>query len=247
MLATMVESEQEVGIGAELGGLRRWWWLPLLGALLAGVLANRASAASDPVFRSSARLVIAPIELGSTSEVVDVAGVLDGPTLATTLAEVLTSGKIASLASSDPSLAEVDLSRLSIDAAALPDANVVELTVKGPSPGATERAAAVVSQVGALHFQDLYRIYRVDQLDVGFVKSAQVAPSPTRDGAIGAFAGGTLGIAVALMLPRRRRAAPVEGRTTNELLTGLQPFADPHVTSAVGNGRGPTTGSTVLR
>jgi hypothetical protein len=82
---------------------------------------------------------------------------------------------------------------------------------------------------------------------VGFVKSAQVAPSPTRDGAIGAFAGGTLGIAVALMLPRRRRAAPVEGRTTNELLTGLQPFADPHVTSAVGNGRGPTTGSTVLR
>lgn len=248
MLASMVELPEEgVGIGADLGGLRRWWWIPLLCTALAGLIANRASAASDPVFRSSARLVIAPIQLGTTAEVVDVAGVLDGATLSTTLAEVLTSGKIRSLASSDPTLEGIDLTTLSIDATALPDANVVELTVKGPSAGATERAAAVIGQVGAQHFQDLYTIYRVDQLDVGFVQAAQVAPSPTRDGAIGAFAGATLGIAVALILPNRRRAAPPLASTPDEPSVRFDPFDERGVPATVGNGRGRTSGSTLLR
>jgi uncharacterized protein involved in exopolysaccharide biosynthesis len=185
-----------VGVDALLAAVRRGWWVLLFCAVMAGTVTYAGSSDQPAEYQSTTRFVLAPATLPETRELIDTSAALEDRSIVTTFAEVMTSTRILAQASKDPSLAAVRPDEYTRSTAALPAANVVELTVTGPHPGRARMVAAVVARLSTEYFQSLYSIYRVDILDAPSLSAAPVEPKPVRDAALGTFGGLMLGLAL---------------------------------------------------
>lgn len=193
-----------MGVDALLTAVRRGWWVLLFCAVMGGTVAYATSSDQPAKYQSTTRFVLAPATLPETRELIDTSAALEDRSIVTTFAEVMTSTRILAEAAKDPSLAAVDVEEYARSTAALPAANVVELTVRGPHPGRARMVAAVVARLSTEYFQSLYSIYRVDILDAPGLSTAPVEPKPARDAALGAFGGLMIGLAVVVVGTRNR-------------------------------------------
>lgn len=193
-----------MGIDELLAAVRRGWWVLALCGLLTGVLAYTTASDRAAVYQSTARFVLAPAALPETRDLVDTSAALKDRSIITTFAEIMTGTTISDDAARDPLLAEVRLEEYTRHTAALPAANVVELTVKGPHPGRARVVATTVARLSIEYFQSLYPIYRVDILDTPSLATAPVEPKPARDTALAAFGGLMVGVAIVIVASGRR-------------------------------------------
>lgn len=238
--------------------LRNWYLLLLVGAV-AAISSYALASSQPPTYRAEARFIVGPRADLDEERVIGTLDALDRESLVTTFAEVLTSGRVFEEAAAEVGLDGSEIEGYDVTGVRIPEANVVHVSVQGRSPVATRDLTTAIGDVAAPYFQDLYRVYAVERIEVPKAPVDPVAPKPLRDGAIAAVVGVTLGFLLGLALDglraRRLLASPppahatLEGGRTDEpvesqerWVDSLASRVDPEVSSAVASllGRPPS-------
>jgi non-specific protein-tyrosine kinase len=131
--------------------LRKWLWLIILGALLAGGLAFVISRNMTPVYQASTTLLVAP---GSAQALDNYSSLIASERLARTYAELLSSGpvvqetqrRLEALAEEDPTVGD-PASGFSVSAQPVRDTQLLGLGVTGTDPDLITTAADTLVQV----------------------------------------------------------------------------------------------------
>lgn len=192
--------------------LKRFWYLPVLGAMAAVSVAIVMSASELPLYEARSTYIVSP----SASATVDAAEsirTLDDPrsrAVVSTYIEVLASSAVEREAAValglDPSITD----DYTVAAVLLPEANVVEMTVVGPVPEIAVALSETVGTRASETFEALYQIYDVGLLDPPDLPTAPSGRALQETAALAAALGVLLGAAVAVLagMPgeaRRRR------------------------------------------
>jgi len=189
--------------------LKRYWYLPVLGALAAISAAVVLSASEVPIYESKATYIVSP----GSSVTVDAAEsirTLDDPksrAVVSTYIEVLASQAVEREAAIslglDPSIAD----DYDVSALLMPEANVVELTVAGPVPEIAVALSETIGARGSETFETLYQIYDVGLLDPADFPTEPSGRALEETALLAAALGFLLGAGVAVLA-----GMPVEGR-----------------------------------
>ena len=78
----------------------------------------------------------------------------------------------------------------------MPDANIIELSVRGSNPATAAQLANGIGQHTIEYVQSLYQVYDLSLLDPAAAPVQPISPQPLRDGAVALV----LGLAVGIML-----------------------------------------------
>ena len=117
--------------------LQRGWWLIILVALVALSASLAYSYLAVPQYQATARFIISPGSLltsdGDARAVIDGLDTLDRPSIVATFAEVMNSRRILAEAIGYLQLKNFDITKYTIQAVALPESSVMELTITGPN------------------------------------------------------------------------------------------------------------------
>jgi len=182
--------------------LQRGWWIVLLTALSATILALGLILISTPIYRASAQLVVSP-NLESyggddNSKIINSLIALDKRSIVGTYAEVLNSERIYQEAFVELGYSPQELEAYDVVTVVLPDANVLEIAVEGPDPKLTTMMANQIGKKAIGYISDLYSVYDVNFLDIAQLPTEPVRPQPVRDislaFALGLLLGGVLAI-----------------------------------------------------
>ena len=178
--------------------LQRSWWILVVTALAAVVAALVVDYLTAPTYEAKARLIVAPSAslISGTSNLVNSLSTLDKRSIITTYAEILNSPRIRSEAVKILGLKEASLTGYSYSAVALPDANIIELSVRGTNPATAAQLANGIGQHTIEYVQSLYQVYDLSLLDPAAAPVQPISPQPLRDGAVALV----LGLAVGIML-----------------------------------------------
>jgi uncharacterized protein involved in exopolysaccharide biosynthesis len=210
-----------------LRAILKGWYFVALGALAAIAIAVYLEATALPVYESSATYIISPTLDDPTVDVGDSVNTLDDArsrAIVATYAEILSSDAVHIEAVTSLGLDTGALADYEFKAAILPEANVVELTVVGPSPQITVLLSAAVGGIGSERFVALYQIYDVGLLDPAVAPTTPSNPTLVQTIVMAGGLGVLAGAAVALLFgaPRVRRA--------NRMRSRLSAYTDPAVT-----------------
>lgn len=193
------------GIEELVGALRRGWWLVLACTAIAATSVYSLSVNRSAVYQSTGRYVLGPANLTDARDLVDSSAALERRSIVTTFAEILTGVKIVDAAKRDATLPRADSADFSVRSSVLPAANVVELRVQGPDPGAAQLIASKVAARASKYFEELYSVYGVDVLDDPDLPAHPVAPRPSRDATLAGFGGAMTGLLIAIGLSSWRQ------------------------------------------
>ena len=152
-----------------LRAMRRAWYLVLAGAVGAVVVSFAPPVLAAPFHETSSTSVVppahpppAPAAGHASLRTLDDAR---SRAIVATFAEVLTSSGIQEAAAENVGIEGLSASDYSFSAVILPEANVVELTVRGPRPQAAVLLSGAVGDLAAARFTELYQIYDIVLLD----------------------------------------------------------------------------------
>ncbi len=201
-----------------LRAIRRGWFFVLLGVVGAVGAAVALHASVEPFYQSSATYVVSPIQdSGDSAAVQESIRTLDDArsrAIVATFAEVLDSGGIHAEAVDAVGIAGLSVSDYDFATAILPEANVVELTVRGPEAYATVLLSDAIGTLAAERFSDLYQIYDITLLDPPAVPTSPANTSLMQTLVMAAALGVLAGAALALLwgAPKLRRVHQREQR-----------------------------------
>jgi capsular polysaccharide biosynthesis protein len=185
-----------------LRALRRGWFFVVVGGAVAATAAFVLAGTAAPYYEASSTYVVSPPDAAETSDIAESIRTLDDPrsrAIVSTFVEVLSSDTIHTRGAALAGLSPGTLDTYSVRAVVLPEANVVELTVRGPAP---EIAAALSGAIGisaAETFIELYKIYDVSMLDGAEVPESPAGRSLVTTVALAGLLGLAAGAAVALL------------------------------------------------
>lgn len=225
----------------------RNWFLLLSCALLAGLTTFFAVGWLQPQqFRSTSKLAVGP---GSDmTDPARIAQTLDGltkRTTVTTFVEMITSDQVLSEATKRAGMSKEDAARYQVSAIALPEANVVELSVEGPKPGNAEGLSRGIVAEAVQNFESFYKIYSVRELEVASTPQQPVRPQPMQAAELAAVIGLCVGFLLGL-LRDHRRARPAPTPTPSSLHEpALTPTPGPG-REGTGASRGPSGAAEVV-
>lgn len=163
-----------------LAALRAGWWIPIVGAVLGGLVGIGASWAQTPLYTSTTQLFVSTTDSTSTSEAIEAsrfsqerlasyAQLLTGPRLADRVVDEL------SLDMTSEELSEA------LDATPVPETVLIDVTVTDPSPETAQQIATTV----AAEFQTLVGEFESTgagsgaSVDVLVAADASLPSSPT--------------------------------------------------------------------
>ncbi len=183
--------------------IQRSWWVVILTALAAVLVALTSSYLATPIYSASARYLVSPnpTYLGGDVDynLIYSLDTLDKRSIITTYAEVLNSPRIYSQTVDALGLQESALAEYTHSAVVFPETNVVDLTVTGPDP---ELVVALADKLGLLasgYVENLYPIYDMGLLDPASVPTTPVYPKALRDAGVALAVGLALGVGLALL------------------------------------------------
>lgn len=163
-----------------LSALRTGWHLLVIGAVVAAMAAVALNRTATPVYEATASYVVSPGGDIADDDVVRGVDTLDSSRSRSIMAT------LTQIAASDAVLAEA-FSALDVDyelsgsytvkSIVVPEANVMETIVTGPSPQLAAALASTIGEIGGALFVDLYRIYDIQVLD-----SATIPTGPSNTG-----------------------------------------------------------------
>jgi uncharacterized protein involved in exopolysaccharide biosynthesis len=187
-----------------LATARRAWWVPVLLAIVAGLVAVLAALAQPPDTRATERIIIAPTTgLDANYSLSDTLRLLTQPGIIGTLAEVLESQGILESASEEVS---VDPEDYEVAAEEVAGSTVIEVHVDGPDIDAAQALAGAVGAGAITLFDDLYPLYDVRVLEPA-APAQTTSPSEVQLGVAGALVGAALGFLLLFLLSRRQPPA----------------------------------------
>jgi len=185
-----------------LRAIRKGWYFVMLGLLGAVAVAMTMQASAEPFYESSARYVVAPVknptDPGTVEQSIRTLDDARSRAIVATFAEVLGSGTIHQEAARTLGLDEFAGAGYTFRSAILPEANVVELTVRGPAPQMTVLLSGAVGGSAAEKFTELYQIFDIVLLDAPTIPTSPSNPTLVQtlvmSGALGLLAGATLAL-----------------------------------------------------
>lgn len=189
--------------------LQRSWWIVAITALTALAIALATTLAVTPEYQAGARFVVSPnLSRVSEKDLVRSLEALDKRSIVVTYAEVLNSDLIYQDAVQTLQLDAKNLQNYTHSTVVLPEANILELTVKGSDPNIVAALANNIGQQTIEYIQQLYSVYDLTFLDAATPPSKPVRPQPVRDASI-AFALGVI-VGAVLAILREFLRTPLE-------------------------------------
>lgn len=189
--------------------LRKGWWIVLLTVLVALNAALITAYFTEPIYLASTKFTVSPNPTVVTEyDVVNSLEALDKRSIVATYGEFLNSRRIYLNALTALGLTETMMEDYKITTVVLPEANILELTVKGPDP---QRAAALANTIGSLtidYVGKLYSAYDVSVLDAAIVPIIPISPQPIRDASLALALGLIAGVSIAILSEQIR--VPIE-------------------------------------
>lgn len=207
-----------IDAGTVVRSIRKGWFLVVLGALSAVGAAFALHATADPFYESTATYVVTPIQdptdPAAVQESIRTLDDARSRAIVATFTEVLESGAIQAEAARSAGLGEDAADAYEVAAVILPEANVVELTVRGPDPQGTVLLSGAIGGLGAARFTELYQIYDIVLLDAPIVPDSPANPTLLQTAVMAGALGLLVGAALALIwgAPRVRREQRRERR-----------------------------------
>jgi capsular polysaccharide biosynthesis protein len=152
-----------------LKALQRSWWIVILTALTAVVVALVVSLIIPPTFQTTANFMVSP-RIGTVGEDqgdwLRSLEVLDRRSIVITYAEIMNSYTVLSSTLTALRLDEAATrSDYEFSAVVLPDANIIELSVEGPSANMVANIANTIGEEAINNITEISEIYAIDFLD----------------------------------------------------------------------------------
>jgi len=181
--------------------LKRGWWVILLTALVALVVALAASYIVTPRYEAISRFIISPrVRPGSPDQGLWGLDILGGnQTIPSTYMEVMKSNRIYQDAARAMELPPENWDDYISEVQILENSTVIELKVLGPNP---EMAAGLANSIGNQAIQFTARLneyYRMDVLDEATPPLIPERPQPLRDSILAFGLGLLLGAVIAIL------------------------------------------------
>jgi diguanylate cyclase (GGDEF)-like protein len=188
--------------------IQRGWWLVVLCPLIAIVVALTLDYISQPTYSATARYVVSPDAAVDTSDVLDSINILDKRSIVSTYAAVLNSDTIFTQAIVDLKLDPVEMDGYLRSAIVLPETNVLEVTVQGPSPQLTMMLANTIGKQAISYIDGLNQGFNIRVLDPAQMPMLPIRPDPVRDVSLAIVFGVVLGVSLAII--REQLVSPIE-------------------------------------
>lgn len=196
-----------------VGALKRGWWLILL--MIGAAVAAGAwfTAGVQPVYETSAMLVVAPSEQTTEpDEIVRSLETLERRTVVATFSRIATTREARSLLEERLGLEKDALRRVRIRGSVVPNTNIIRISAEGPDAELVERAANGAAALAAEEASALYRVYTLHMLEAALTPYRPDYPDPQRNLVVAAILGLVFGLAAALALDRFRRSSRDSGQ-----------------------------------
>ncbi|MBK7448557.1 MAG: diguanylate cyclase [Anaerolineales bacterium] len=180
--------------------LQRGWWLIVISALVAvNVSLVYSYYITTPMYESVARFIVSPnLQTTDNRDMVNSLEALDNRSIIATYAEVLNSYQIINdameLLRENPS----DYAEYTISATALPEANIIRYSVKGPDPEVAAMLANSIGQYAIDYINGLYINFNITFLDKAVVSEEPYVPRPLQDAGLALLFGLVIGVGMAI-------------------------------------------------
>lgn len=189
--------------------LQKGWWVILLTALVALVISLVATFFSQPVYRATARFIVAPnSNLTGGSAILSGLNVLDKVTVVTTYAEIMNSERVYASTLSLLNLQPKDIINYNYQAVVLPNTSILELSATGPNPDVVATIANTVGYQAIAYTQETNQVFDINFLDIATPPTIPISPQPLQDISI-AFMLGLVGGA-AIVILREQLRIPID-------------------------------------
>jgi len=190
--------------------LQRSWWIIVITTLAAVIAALVMSYLTPPTYEATSRFIVSPSPTLVTggSNLLNSLSTLDKRSIITTYAEILNSQRIYSETTNLLQLNNVDLSKYTYRAVALPDANIIEFSVTGPDRDVVYTLANAIGQHAVEYVHALYQVYDLSVLDAAAVPTNPISPQPLRSAGVAFVVGLAIGIVLALI--REMARTPIQ-------------------------------------
>ncbi|MGB0387281.1 MAG: Wzz/FepE/Etk N-terminal domain-containing protein [Ardenticatenaceae bacterium] len=179
--------------------LAKSWWLILLTAVVATVIALFASYAIAPTYQATARYLVSPTSTLSGTEAVYALETLKNRIIITTYAEVLNSRRIYESIGNSLEMDPEILVDYNIEPVVVPEASVLEVTAEGPNPEVVVLLADHAGKQTVDYLSGAYEAYDVELLDGALLPEVPIAPNPLQNASIAFIFGLLLGAGFALV------------------------------------------------
>jgi diguanylate cyclase (GGDEF)-like protein len=195
-----------------LKALQRSWWIVVLTALTAVAVALVVSLIIPPTFQTTANFMVSP-RIGTVGDdqgdLLRSLEVLDRRSIVITYAEIMNSYTVLSSTLNSLRLDEATTrSDYDFSAVVLPDANIIELSVEGPSPNMVANIANTMGDAAINNINQISEIYAIDFLDYARVPTVPIRPVPLRDSILALALGLVMGAVLAII--REQLSTPIE-------------------------------------
>lgn len=201
--ATSVEAPpptaQPLELQQYLRMVQQGWWIIALTTLSAIAIALLASYLATPLYKASSQLILSPNVSLSGSQAIYGLDALSKRSMMTTYTEILGSDRIfdetVAALQLDPLVAE----KYTRSNVAIPEANILELSVTGPDPEIAALLGNSISQRTIEYVKRIYEAYEVNFLYMATAPDFPVSPQPVQSVSLAAGLGLILGITLAVL------------------------------------------------
>jgi diguanylate cyclase (GGDEF)-like protein len=221
--------------------LQRGWWLILVSMLLAvNVSLVYSYEFITPMYETEARYILTPdihnFERGR--DLADSLETLDKRSIVATFAEVINSNQIFEESLELFNLNPIDFIGYERSVVVLPEANIIELKVRGPNPEVVAFLANSIGQYAIDFIVELYQVYDISVIDKAVVPTEPSQPRPLQDAILALVVGGAIGGVFAIL--REQLASSLESlrrrrMTDSESLAYTKSFFERHLRNEISN------------
>lgn len=194
-----------------LRAVTRGWFFVVLGGAVAATAAFVLFATASPQYEASSTYVVSPADSGATYDIAESIRTLEDArsrAIVSTFVEVLSSTTVHARGAVLAGLSSGILEDYAVRAVVAPEANVVELTVRGPAPEVAAALSGAIGFAGAETFIGLYKIYDVSLLDAADVPESPAGRGLASTIGLAWILGLAAGAAVALLWGLAKGGAP---------------------------------------
>ena len=181
--------------------IQRGWWLLLLTIIIAVNASLIVSYLLPPQYQSNSRYVISPNATlyDDTWDVVSSLDTLDRRSIINTYKEVLASSSASSNIDSFTGMTDEQIEEYEIVVTVVPDSNVVNLAITGPSPQMVVDISTEISENAIQYINELYPVYSFNILDAPSIPTEPYSPKPLQNAGLAFVAGAIIGLGLVLV------------------------------------------------
>ena len=159
--------------------LKRGWWIIVAMMLAVSGLGVFYSYSQTPIYESTANFVVNPtLRVNDTGDMLYSLDTLASrTTLATTYANILSSRTTVETAAAALGVSPALMEDYTVSAVVLPDSNIIQLTVDGPSPTLAADLANEIGKIGEQKVRNLQEIYELRLVDTAIPNDEPISPN----------------------------------------------------------------------